>query len=216
MILPFQTAAQVQVALPRALAHLTRNRVLGHPTETVYGLGSTLAESGIAAVAELKGRPLGKPFLLLVASPAMARERGLRFSHPAEALARAFWPGPLTLVLPSEPGLLPEAVRGADGGVAVRQTSHPGMTRLLEQWGAPLTSTSANRPGQPPASDALELVKEFGAAARSGTLLVLDGGVLGNPPPSTLVDCSGDGARLLREGAISRTGLRRVIGSLLE
>ncbi len=216
MILPFQTAAQVQIALPQVLVHLARNGVLGHPTETVYGLGSTLTEPAIAAVAELKRRSVDKPFLLLVSSPAMVRDRGLRFSPAAEALARAFWPGPLTLVLPGEPGLLPEAVRGADGGFAVRQTSHPGMARVLEAWGQPLTSTSANRPGQPPAPSALDLAEDFGAEAKLGVLLVLDGGVLGNPPPSTLVDCTGNGARLVREGAISGIELRRVIGSLME
>ena len=88
-------------------------------------------------------------------------------------------------------GRLPDELRGREGGIAVRYTSHAGIARLVTATGKPLTSTSANRPGGPPAPGADRLVELFGPeAAQSGELLVLDGGVLGNVPPSTLVDCT--------------------------
>ncbi|MGH7590760.1 MAG: L-threonylcarbamoyladenylate synthase, partial [Gemmatimonadales bacterium] len=97
---------------------------------------------------------------------------------------------------------------------AVRHTSHADVARLIRALGEPLTSTSANRPGTPPAPGADRLAEAFGEAVASGQLLVLDGGVLGNVPPSTLVDCTGSVARLIREGAIPRTELRRAVGRL--
>jgi L-threonylcarbamoyladenylate synthase len=96
----------------------------------------------------------------------------------------------------------------------VRHTSHAGIARLVAALGMPLTSTSANRPGGPPAPGAERLVEVFGPEERSGELLVLDGGVLGNVPPSTLVDCTDVMPRLVREGAIPRGELRRAAGRL--
>src|SRR5437870_11649516 len=116
----------------------------------------------------------------------MAEAQGLAFSESATALARAFWPGPLTLVLPGGSGRLPDALRGPEGGIAVRWTSHRGMARLVRALGEPVTSTSANLPGAPPAPGAEATVREFAPALEAGTLLVRGGGVPGNPPSSTL------------------------------
>jgi L-threonylcarbamoyladenylate synthase len=96
----------------------------------------------------------------------------------------------------------------------VRHTSHPGIARLITSLGEPLTSTSANRPGGPPAPGLDRLIELFGPEERNGELLVLDGGVLGNVPPSTLVDCTGVTALMVREGAIPRGELRRAAGRL--
>jgi L-threonylcarbamoyladenylate synthase len=96
----------------------------------------------------------------------------------------------------------------------VRHTSHPTVARLIDALGEPLTSTSANRPGTPPAPGADRLAEAFADAVAAGTLLVLDGGVLGNVPPSTLVDCTQPAPRLVREGAIPRAELRRAVGRL--
>src|SRR5438477_261346 len=101
----------------------------------------------------------------------------------ASALARAFWPGPLSLVLPGGSGQLPDLLRGPEGGIAVRWTSHRGMAQLVQVLGEPITSTSANLPGQPPAPGAAAIIRDFADAVAAGTLLVLDGGVLGNSPP---------------------------------
>jgi len=214
MMLPFRTPAEVDAAIPTVAAHLAAGRLLGYPTETVYGLGSAVAVPALSALAQLKGRQLGKPFLLLVSSRAMAEEWGLLFTASARALSGAFWPGPLTLVLRGGEGRLPDELRGREGGIAVRHTSHRGIERLVARSGQPLTSTSANRPGGPPAPGPDKLIELFADAVQSGLLLVLDGGVLGNVPPSTLVDCTDSVPRMVREGAIPRGELRRAAGRL--
>ena len=186
--LPFRTEADVAATLGPAAAHLRAGGLLAYPTETVYGLGSRAREGEVRALAELKGRRADKPFLLLVSSREMAEAYGLAFNASAAALARAFWPGPLTLVLPGGGGRLPDTLRGPEGGIAVRWTSHPHVARLVAALGEPLTSTSANRPGGPTAPGPDAIVREFTAAVAAGRLLVLDGGVLGNRPPSTVID----------------------------
>ena len=214
MILPFRTAAEVEAACPAVASHLSAGRLLAYPTETVYGLGSAPTVAALAALAALKGRPPRKPFLLLVSGRLMAEEWGLVFNASARALSDAFWPGPLTLVLHGGEGKLPDELRGAEGGIAVRYTSHRGMARLIAMTGIPITSTSANRPGTPPAPGVDGLLGLFGAAVDSGDLLVLDGGVLGNVPPSTIVDCTTAVPLMIREGAIPRGELRHQAGRL--
>ncbi len=212
--LPFRTPEEVEAALERAVAHLRSSRLIAYPTETVYGLGSCARAADVQALQQLKGRRPDKPFLVLVGSLDMAQTQGLAFTEAASALARVFWPGPLTLVLPGGSGRLPDVIRGPEGGVAVRWTSHRGMARLLRALGEPVTSTSANLPGSPPAPGAEAIVRDFQAAVEAGTLLVLDGGVLGNSPPSTVVDCTQPQPRLVREGALKLGELRRAAGGL--
>jgi L-threonylcarbamoyladenylate synthase len=214
MILPFHTPADIAAAIPVVRDHLAADRLLAYPTETVYGLGSAPRAAALAALAALKGRPPQKPFLLLVSGRVMAERWGLVFNAPARALSDAFWPGPLTLVLRGGEGRLPEALRGPEGGIAVRHTSHAGIARLVAALDMPLTSTSANRPGGATAPGAAGLTTIFGEAIDAGTLLVLDGGVLGNVPPSTLVDCTTKVPLMVREGALPRAELRRAVGRL--
>ena len=151
MILPFRTESEVERAIPVVGAHLEQDKLLAYPTETVYGLGSSPTVPALAALSRLKGRPPDKPFLLLVSGRAMAEAWGLVMSASARALSDAFWPGPLTLVLLGGEGHLPDELRGKEGGIAVRHTSHRGIARLVAVTGRPLTSTSANRPGEPAA-----------------------------------------------------------------
>jgi len=212
--LPFQTNAEVQTAIPRVVEHLNRGGLLAYPTETVYGLGSRAVQADVAALAAMKGRAASKPFLLLISGRSMAEAHGLAFNASADALARAFWPGPLTLVLPGGSGRLPDMLRGPDGGIAVRWTSHRDIARLVAALGSPLTSTSANIPGQPPGPGAIAIARDFASAVESGQLMVLDGGVLGNRPPSTVVDCTKPRAQIVREGTLSVAELRRAVGRL--
>jgi L-threonylcarbamoyladenylate synthase len=211
---PFQTDADIAAAIPRVVKHLRSGGLLAYPTETVYGLGSRAVEADVAALAAMKGRAASKPFLLLISDRTMAEAHGLAFNASADALARAFWPGPLTLVLPGGSGRLPDLLRGPDGGIAVRWTSHQAIARLVAALGAPLTSTSANLPGQPPGPGAAAIARDFAPAVAQAQLLVLDGGVLGNRPPSTVVDCTKPQAHLVREGTLSVHELRRAVGRL--
>jgi L-threonylcarbamoyladenylate synthase len=211
---PFRTEADVEAALDRVAGHLRAGGLIAYPTETVYGLGSRPRVADVQALQRLKGRRPDKPFLLLVSDRDMAEAQGLAFSESAAALARVFWPGPLTLVLSGGGGRLPDSLRGPEGGIAVRWTSHRGMARLVQALGEPVTSTSANLPGAAPAPGAEAIVRDFQEAVAAGRLLVLDGGVLGNSPPSTVVDCTQPQPRLVREGAVTLAELRRAVGRL--
>jgi L-threonylcarbamoyladenylate synthase len=214
MMIPFASPRTIEAAIPRIVAHLAADGLLGYPTETVYGLGSIPTETALDRLAALKGRAPGKPFLLLVTGLPMLTSCGLVLNASARALAREFWPGPLTLVLRGAEGRLPDRLRGPEGGIAVRWTSHLGIAALIAATGQPLASTSANLPGGATAPGAEGIVALFPDAVASGALMVLDGGVLGNVPPSTLVDCTGSSPTLVREGAIPLAELRRRVGAL--
>lgn len=211
-VLPFRTAPEVTAAVAPVARHLGAGRLLAYPTETVYGLGSRSVERDVRELVRLKGRKEGKPFLLLIAHRRMAEAHGLRFNEAANAMAETYWPGPLTLVLPGGEGKLPDRLRGPEGGIAVRWTGHRGMARLIDELGEPITSTSANQPGGPTAPGVEAIQAAFADAVREGLLLILDGGALGNVPPSTVIDCTGPVPRLIREGAIPRAELRRRLG----
>lgn len=213
-ILPFHAPADVAAAAPRVAAHFAGGGLLGYPTETVYGLGSPPTDEAVIALARLKGRREGKPFLLLVSGREMAQLYGLVFTRAAQRLADHYWPGPLTLVLAGGEGQLPDTLRGPEGGIAVRWTSHANTARLVELLGHPITSTSANRPGEPTAAGPTAIADQFAEAVGHGTLLLLDGGTIGSPPPSTVVDCTQPAPRLVRSGAIPPQELRAVIGRL--
>jgi L-threonylcarbamoyladenylate synthase len=213
-VIAYRTSAEVAAALPVVVTHLARRGLIAYPTETVYGFGSVTAPPAVERLCALKTRVPGKPFLVLVSDRTMLAGIGLRLTDAGERLAAAFWPGPLTLVLPGGEGLLPDALRGPEGGIAVRWTSHPGAAQLIQTLGSPITSTSANRPGQPSLMEASEIERTFGAAVADGTLLVLDAGRLPTSPPSTLIDCTGSAPRVVREGAIPRQRLASIVPSI--
>lgn len=208
---PFWSADEIDAALPQAIAHLNSRRVLAYPTETVYGFGGAVDRDSVANLIALKGRPQGKPFLLIVASSEMITRLGLHLTSYASQLAARFWPGPLTLVLPGGEKQVSEQLRGPEGGIAVRWTPHRGLARLVRAYGDPITSTSANRPGVPPATHSAEIVEQWSDAVMRGTLLVLDGGELVPSPPSTVVDCTGQRPRVIRPGAITAAMLRESV-----
>jgi L-threonylcarbamoyladenylate synthase len=199
--LAYGTAAERSAAAADVAAHLAGGGIIAYPTETVYGLGCALRPVALARLSAFKG---DRPFLLLIRDAGDAA--ALRWTDGARRLAAAFWPGPLTLALDDPTGAFPSEVRGPDGAVAVRVSPHPAIPALLDAAGGPLTSTSANRPGAPPASEPSRLGEvEEGIEG----LLVLDGGPLPPAEPSTIVRC-GTGARILREGALPRKEIERV------
>ena len=208
MLLPFATPRDVDAAIPVVVAHLARGGLLAYPTETVYGLGSRLRTDDLAALATMTNRPRDKPFLVLVAGRKMAHEYGLVFTPAADRLAATFWPGALTLVLAGGESAFPDQLRGEQGGIAVRWSSHKETSLLIERLEMPISSTSANVSGSKPLSDAAGILTEFADPFDSGELVVLDGGALGSTPSSTIVDCTTPDPTLLREGAISRRRIR--------
>lgn len=213
--IPFWSPEEVAGALPRALAHLEARRVLAYPTETVYGFGGAIDQESVAQLVTLKRRPKGKPFLLLIAGSDMLARLDLRLPAFAAHMAARHWPGPLTLVLSGGDRRVPEALRGPEGGVAVRWTPHRGLQRLIRAHGDAITSTSANRPGVPPAMAASEIVAQWPEAIGRNVLLVLDGGRLAPSDPSTVVDCTGTRPRVIRPGEISAPTLREAAPNLI-
>ena len=212
---PFWSPEEIQAALRPALEQIEMRRVLAYPTETVYGFGGGIDRDSVDALVALKHRPPGKPFLLLIAGPDMIERLNLVLPTYAANLVARHWPGPLTLVLPGGEGRVPSRLRGPEGGIAVRWTSHPAITRLIRAHGDAITSTSANRPGVPPATSAAEILSQWGDAVARGRLRVLDGGTLTPSQPSTVLDCTGQRPRVIRPGAVSAATLRLSVPNLI-
>ena len=215
LAVPFWSEPEIAAAIRPALQQMELRRVLAYPTETVYGLGGAIDRDSVDALVRMKGRPKGKPFLLLIAGSDMLAKLDLHLPSFATNLAARHWPGALTLVLPGGERRVPDALRGPEGGVGVRWTSHAGLQRLIRAHGDAMTSTSANRPGVPPATSSREIRDQWGGVIASGSLLVLDGGTLQPSPPSTVVDCTGRAPRVIRPGAISSAVLRETAPRLI-
>ena len=213
--IPFWSAEEIDAAIRPALAHIAARRVLAYPTETVYGFGGGIDRESVDALVRLKQRPPGKPFLLLVAGPRMIERLDLRLPSYAANLVARHWPGPLTLVLAGGERRVPERLRGPEGGIAVRWTSHPAMARLIRAHGEAITSTSANRPGVPPAMSAAEILTQWSDAVARGELRVLDAGRLTPSKPSTVLDCTGRRPRVIRPGALPASTLRESVPNLI-
>lgn len=191
-----------------AAAVLRRGGVVAFPTETFYALGADPRKRGaLARLRRLKGRDARKPLLLLAASRSQAL--ALASQPPPRALlplARRFWPGPLTLIVPPRSRALAGAL-GRAGGLAVRVTSHPLARRLIRACGFPVTGTSANRAGSPPIREAPAVAASLGHPPDH----VLNGGRTPGGAPSTLLDLTADPPRLVRAGAVPERRLRPLI-----
>lgn len=206
--LPFANPAAYAAAAPRVHAHLTGGGLIAYPTETVYGFGCSLDPRALERLAGLKRRRGFRPFLVLASDPAQLP--GLVWTDAARRLAAAFWPGPLTLVLRAA-GAIPAALRGEDGGVAIRISPHPGVCAILDALGAPITSTSANLPGDPPAASAEAAAAAASALDPAEPWLLLDGGTLPASQSSTIVRCVGEDIEVVRAGQVPLVRLREVV-----
>ncbi|MBI4227371.1 MAG: threonylcarbamoyl-AMP synthase, partial [Candidatus Omnitrophica bacterium] len=173
-------------------AVLRQGGLVVFPTETVYGVGARADDpSAVARLCEAKGRPADKPLTLHLATVEAARAVPVEWPPAAQALARRFWPGPLTLVLRR---------RGAAGTVGVRVPRHPVAAALLAAARVPVVASSANRSGQPAPTTAEAAAQALGGAVER----VLDAGPSAVGEPSTVVDCSGTAPVIVRAGALHR------------
>ncbi|MDE0358543.1 MAG: Sua5/YciO/YrdC/YwlC family protein [Gammaproteobacteria bacterium] len=188
--------------------HLRSGGLLAYPTETVYGLGGLAEDGPLRALAALKRRDADKPFLLLL--PDAQAAAALVWNRCARRLAERLWPGPLTLVLPDPGRSFPAQVRGGSGGVAVRMSPAPVARQILDEVGAPITSTSANAPGGAPARSGKEAWETARALEAGERLWVVDAGKLPPAPASTIVDCTGRDPVVLRAGALDPSELREL------
>lgn len=199
--------------IAEAVARVQAGGLVAYPTETVWGLGADArSESALASLRAFKGRDAAQPIALLVTGLDAARGLGVRVDEAADRLARAFWPGPLTLVLPGSGGFA-AGIERADGALGLRCSPHPlasALAAALESAGVgPLTATSLNRSGEPAAAG-LDAARGLCALAAE-PVLVLDGPEAGGGPPSTVVDLTGEEPVLLRPGAIAGPALRAVL-----
>ena len=215
LAIPFWSPAEIEASLSGTIMHLQNGGVLAYPTETVYGFGTAVDHASVERLVDLKRRPPAKPFLLLIAGSEMLTRLDLHLSNAASRLAARHWPGPLTLVLSGGERRVPSRLRGPEGGVAVRWTSHAPLQRLIQAYGDPITSTSANLPGVPPAMTASDIVRDWSDAIGRDIVRVLDGGRLEASEPSTVVDCTGPRARVIRPGAIPASVLRESASDLV-
>jgi L-threonylcarbamoyladenylate synthase len=199
-----------QAELDAAVQALRDGQLVAFPTETVYGLGAHAGHPvALRRVFELKGRPLSHPLIVHLDSVRYL-SRWVREVPPvAEKLAAAFWPGPLTMVLPRAFNVHP-LVTGGQDTIAVRVPSHPMALQLLTAFGGGIAAPSANRYGRLSPTRAEHVREEFGDA-----LHVLDGGDSKIGLESTIVSCIDGNVRLLRPGSIGVSQLRSVVGDVL-
>ena len=198
-------------AIAAAAASLRAGGLVAFPTETVYGLGADAGNGeAIARLYAAKGRPAFNPLIAHVADGQAAR-RLASFDEAAAQLAAAFWPGPLTLVLPKRPdcGVADLALAGLDS-VAVRVPAHPVAQALLKAFGGPVVAPSANRSGHVSPTDAAHVLHDL----RGRIDLVIDGGACDVGVESTIVACLGE-PTLLRPGGVPREDIERVLGHAL-
>lgn len=184
-------------SLEAAAAALAAGKVVCIPTDTVYGLGASIAHpEGMEAVFRAKGRPPGLALPVVVGRWRQARQVAARWPRSASQLAARFWPGALTVVVPVDPALGRHL--GGDGAtVGLREPDHR-FVRELCRLAGPIALTSANRHGEPPCTTAEAVQAAFGA---DDVALVVDGGSC-DGAPSTVVDCTVSPPACLRAGAI--------------
>ena len=195
-------------ALSQAVELLSQGQLVALPTETVYVLAADARSSeATARIFEAKGRPAGNPLIVHVDSVEMAQGCVAAWPSAAAQLAGAFWPGPLSLVLPKADSI-PDIVTAGGKTVAVRCPAHPVFSAVLAKCGFPLAAPSANRSNRVSSTRAEHVVDQLGGHIP----LVLDGGSCDIGIESTVLDLTGDTPILLRPGSISLGQLQAVIG----
>ena len=194
-------------SVAEAVACVRAGGVVVFPTESVYGLGADArSPEAVARLVAVRGRDPGKPILVLVRDAAMAGTLAAAFSPLAQALARRFWPGPLTLVVPARADL-PEPLTAGTGTIGVRVPGHPDAAALVAGVAGPVTAPSANPPGRAAPRRVEEARRYFGAAVDA----YVDGGELPGGG-STVASVEGGELRVLRAGVLSEAALRAALG----
>ncbi len=191
--------------------HLAQGRLVAFATETVYGLGADARNNAaVAAIYAAKGRPAGHPLIVHVASLEAVHDFCAAFGPTAQRLAAAFWPGPLTLIVPRKSGVADSAA-GGQPTIGLRMPAHPVALALLREAAAlsvtGVAAPSANRFGRVSPTTAAHVLQEFGPAQ-----WVLDGGACAVGIESTIVDCTHEPPALLRPGQLGRAALQQLLG----
>jgi len=199
-------------AIKQAAEALVRGDIVAFPTETVYGLGANALDArAVAKVFAAKGRSSSKPLVVLVPDLAKAEDFA-NVNATARKLAQAFWPGPLTLVLPKRQDCpLAEGVNAGLNSIAVRAPDHDVAQMLLAAAGLPIVAPSANRSGKQSPKTAAQVEAELG----DRPAMILDGGPSPLGRESTIVSLAGSAPTLLRQGALPREAIEDILGQRL-
>ena len=208
-ILQTHTPALLATAIERAASVLRSGSVIGAPTETVYGLAANAFNpEAVARIYALKGRPAHNPIIVHVASAEMARACTSRWPAMADMLGSAFWPGPLTLVMPRS-NRVPDIVTAGGPTVGIRWPQHPFMQGVIRACGFPLAAPSANLANRLSPTNAAHVVAQLGEALP----LIVDGGDCNVGIESTVVDVTGTFPQILRPGMITESALHAAIAA---
>lgn len=206
-ILPTHTPALFKTAVARAAELLRAGEVVALPTETVYGLAANALDAlAVTRIFEIKGRPPQNPIITHVVGLEMARQCVRYWPAAADHLAKAFWPGPLTLVLPRS-NEIPDIVTAGGPTVGVRWPGHPFIQAVIAECGFPLAAPSANLSNRLSPTNASHVNKDLGEKIR----LIVDGGQSQVGIESTVLDLTTDPPQVLRPGMINATSLRAVL-----
>jgi L-threonylcarbamoyladenylate synthase len=210
VVLSIDPTAPDQEVIRRAAEVIHAGGLVAFPTETVYGLGANaLDPAAVARIFAAKGRPANNPLIVHVHGDGMARTVAATWPAAADGLAAAYWPGPLTLVLPRTPAV-PDVVTGGGSTVAVRVPDHPVALAVIRAAGVPLAAPSANRSSElsPPRAQHV-------LAGLDGRIdMILDGGQTACGIESTVLSLVGERPVLLRPGPIPVGDLERIIGPI--
>ena len=199
------SASEVEKVAQRVKTVIQRGGLVAIPTETYYGLGVDPFNSvAVDRLLTVKGREEGKPILVLIGSLSQLSLVAHAVPPAASVLIDAFWPGPLTILFPAHPSL-PSNVTAGTGSVGVRFSSCQPLCELLQRIG-PLTGTSANHSGAPPAQTPQAVQKDL----RDEVELIIDGGATPGGLPSTVVEVRGT-PRIIREGVIARAAIEALL-----
>lgn len=197
-------------AIKRAAALLLAGEIVGMPTETVYGLAANaLNETAVKKIFEAKGRPQDNPLIVHIADVSALAQVSADVPDAARRLAAAYWPGPLTMVLPRAAGI-PDTVTAGLSTVGVRLPAHPLARALIRQAGVPIAAPSANRSGRPSTTTTAHVLADMDGRIPA----ILEGGPCQVGVESTIVSLTGEKPRLLRPGGISLEQLRAVLGEV--
>jgi L-threonylcarbamoyladenylate synthase len=199
-----------------AAERLRRGGLVAFPTETVYGLAAdAMNEAAVARIFALKGRPTNNPLIVHVADESMAKRVVAEWPVDAAALARACWPGPLTIVVAKGAGV-PACVTAGGDTVAVRCPDHPVALGLLRAFGGPIVGPSANPSGRVSPTHAEHVRSAFAAEIARDELVVLDGGPCRAGIESTVVDVTSSPAVVLRRGIVTPEQIQAVLHNHVE
>lgn len=197
---------QAEAFFAEARKVLRSRGVLALPTETFYALAvNPFDAAALARLFALKARPAAKPVLVLIAGPEMLFQVAREVPAAASLLMAAFWPGPLTLILPARLDL-PPLLTGGTGTIGLRQPRQDLVCRLMTALGLPLTGTSANRSGQEPLTTAAAVARELDGEVD----LILDAGLCPGGLPSSIVDVTVSPPRMVRAGAVATSAIKEL------